>query len=362
MKRQLRLLFFFMITVSLWMIPELASGQFYNGSQMEFGRKRVQYRDFVWTYYRYDRFDTYFYRGGEELANHASAYADVYLDEIERKLEMRIDDKFIFIVYNSLDDLKQSNIGYMSGQTYNTGGITHILDNKVFLYFNGDIANYEEQIRAGLAKILIDHMTQGGSIGSQIKNSTLMNFPSWYIDGLVSYLSNPWSTEMDNFVKDGFVSGKFQKFNHLQGENARLAGHSLWYYIASTYGETVIPDIVYMAKSSRNTESGFYYVINVSFKRLIEEWRKFYEEKYLGEEAVVILPQSSTIKKKPNKKFVYDRARVSPDGRYIAFSYNETGKYKVYIQDLNTGKKKKVLSKGNRLNEKVDYKDRKSVV
>ena len=78
---------------------------------MEFGRKRVQYKDFLWNYYRYDRFDTYFYRGGEVLANHASAYADSYLDEIERKLEMRTDDKFQFIVYNTLDDLKQSNIG-----------------------------------------------------------------------------------------------------------------------------------------------------------------------------------------------------------------------------------------------------------
>lgn len=355
MKRELRFIFLFFITVSFWMIPEMASGQFYNGSQMEFGRKRVQYRDFIWTYYRYDRFDTYFYRGGEEFANHASAYADIYLDEIERKLQMRIDDKFIFIVYNSLDDLKQSNIGYMAGQTYNTGGITHILDNKIFLYFNGDMAYYEQQIRAGLARILIDHMTQGGSIGNQIKNSTLMNFPEWYIEGLVSYLSNPWSTELDNFVKDGFISERFQKFNHLQGENARLAGHSLWYYIAATYGETVIPDIVYMAKTSRNTESGFYYVINVSFKRLIQGWKDFYEERYASEDGGKELPQSSLIKKKPNKKFVYDRARVSPDGKYIAFSYNEAGKYKVYIRDLTTGKKKKVLSKGNRLNEKVDY-------
>lgn len=344
-----------LFVVILTLQPFYTFAQFYNGSQMEFGRKRVQYKDFLWNYYRYDRFDTYFYRGGEVLANHASAYADSYLDEIERKLEMRTDDKFQFIVYNTLDDLKQSNIGYISNQQYNTGGITHILDNKIFIYFNGDISHFERQIRAGVARILIDHMTQGGSIGNQIKNSTLMNFPTWYIEGLVSYLSEPWSTEVDNFVKDGFISGTFKKFNHLRGENARLGGHSLWFFIASQYGESVIPDIVYMAKSSRNTEAGFSYVINVSFKTLMKEWEQFYNERYLQEDDGRNLPQGMTIRKKPQKNFVYDRARVSPDGKYIAFSFNEAGKYKVFIQNLTTGKKKKVLSRGNRLNEKVDY-------
>lgn len=335
--------------------PRQLYGQFYNGSQMEFGRKRVQFKNFIWTYYKYVRFDTYFYRNGEDLAIHASAYANFYLDEIERKLEMRLDDKVQFIVYTSLGDLKQSNLGYMSNQQYNTGGITHILDNKVFLYFNGDISQFEQQIRAGLARVLIDHMTQGGSIGSQIKNSTLVSFPSWYIDGLVSYLSNPWDTEIDNIVKDGFLTGKYKKFNHLQGDDALYAGHSLWYFIASKYGESTIPDIVYMAKSSRNTEAGFLYVIDVSFKSLLKEWNQFFQDKYDVEDKGRVMPESSTIVKRPSKKFVYDRARVSPDGTHLAFSYNEAGRYKVMLYDLLTGKKKKIYMKGNRLNEKVDY-------
>lgn len=343
------LLFFFLF------IPFAVSAQFYNGSQMEFGRKRVQYKNFIWTYYRYDRFDTYFYRNGENLAIHASAYAASYLDEIERKLQMRVEDKFQFLVYNSLDDLKQSNLGYMSRQQYNTGGITHILDNKIFLYFNGDITHLEQQIRAGIARILLDHMTQGGSIGNQIKNSTLMSFPVWYIDGLVSYLSEPWNTEIDNRVRDGFLTDKYLKFSHLEGSDARFAGHSLWYYIATRYGESAITDIVYMAKSSRNTEAGFLYVINVSFKNLLQEWEAFFKEKYQGDNSDRVLPSSDKIKKRPNKNFVYNRARISPDGRRLAFSYNEAGKYKILLYDFEEGKSKKIYTSGNRLNEKVDY-------
>ncbi len=338
----------------LTMLPRVASAQFYNGSQMEFGRKRVQYRDFVWFYNRYERFDTYFYRGGEMLANHAAAYTDAYIEEIEQRLETRIDDKLIFIVYNTLDDLKQSNIGYMTGQQYNTGGITHILDNKVFLYFDGDITHFEQQIRAGIARVLIDQMTQGGSVGSQIKNATLKNFPSWYIDGLVSFLSIPWSTEMDDRAKDNFLSGRFRRFNHLRGEDARLAGHSLWFFIAATYGESVIPDIVFLSKMGRNTQVGFSYVLDLSFKNLINQWEAFYNDRYRLDKNTSRLPESTLLKEKPNKHFVYNRVRVSPGGRYLAYSYNEAGKYVVYLKDLATGKRKRVLSRGNRLNEKVD--------
>lgn len=43
----------------LLLMPGFVGAQFYNGYQMEFGRSRVQFEDFLWTYYRFDRFDTY---------------------------------------------------------------------------------------------------------------------------------------------------------------------------------------------------------------------------------------------------------------------------------------------------------------
>ena len=47
-----------------------ATGQFYNGLQMSFGKNRVQYWDFYWSYYRFEKFDTYFNEYGRELAEY----------------------------------------------------------------------------------------------------------------------------------------------------------------------------------------------------------------------------------------------------------------------------------------------------
>ena len=98
--------------------------------------------------------------------------------------------------------------------------------------------------------------------------------------GLVSYVSEDWNTEIDNRVKDGILSGKFNKFNQLTGDEATYAGHAFWRYIAEKYGSSSISNIVYMAKVSRRLESGFLYVLGISFKNLQSEALSYYRELY----------------------------------------------------------------------------------
>ena len=342
------------IMLIVWLFTHSASAQFYNGSQLTFGKNRVQYSDFLWTYFRFNNFDVYYYLNGKELAQHVADYSGKYIPEIEKKLETTLDRKTQFIVYNTYSDLKQSNIGLMNQTQYNTGGITHIIGTKVFLYFDGDLNHFDRQIRAGITRLLLENIIYGGSIGSQVKNSTLINLPSWYIDGLVSYYSRNWDTELDNKVKDGILSEKYKRFNHLIDDDAVLAGHSLWRFIAEKYGEESIANIAYMTRVNRSVESGFLYVIGVSFKKVIEEWYQWYRQVYATEN-ISFNPYNPKIPFKLKRDRVYDNVKISPDGEKILYSVNEKGLYKVYIYNPVTGKKKRIFRKGFRTDEKVDY-------
>ncbi|MCK5171052.1 MAG: hypothetical protein KAQ75_14335 [Bacteroidales bacterium] len=42
---------------------------------MNFGKNRVQYNDFYWSYYRHDKFDTYFNQNGEAIARYTGENA-----------------------------------------------------------------------------------------------------------------------------------------------------------------------------------------------------------------------------------------------------------------------------------------------
>ncbi len=330
--------------------------QFYNGSQLNFGKSRVQFNNFLWTYYRFDKFDTYFYLNGKELALYTAKYADKHIKEIELGLQSNIEEKIQFIIFNNLSDLKQSNIGLTGDwDSYNTGGVTRIVGGKVLLFFDGNYDHFEQQIRSGIAMVILNEMIYGTGIGAQIKNTTLFNLPEWYLNGLISYMSEKWNPEIDDIVRDAVLTGRYTKFSKLTGLEAAYAGHSLWNYIAMKYGESSIPNIVYMARMSRNVEKGFLYVIGSSFNTLIADWLSFYKTVYTEEDSTRSVPPGKSLVKRHKEGKVYTQLKVSPDGRHVAYCTHDLGIQKVYIVDLEKNKRKRIYRGGYRLAERPDY-------
>lgn len=341
----------FLLFFAISVLPLKA--QFYNGSQMPFGKSRIQYGEFLWTYYRLPDFDIYFYLNGKELANYTARFAKENFPKLEEILDNRYGEKLNFIIFNSLTDLKQSNIGLLNETQYNIGGITYIVGNKVFVYFDGNYHNFEKQLMAGMARVLIDQTINGGSVGRQITNSTVMNTPQWFVDGLVSYLSEDWNTEIDNYVREGIMSGRYRRFNHLAGDDAIYAGHSVWKYIAEKYGAQSIPNIVYLSRMSRNVETGFLYVLNISFKNLLKDWYAEMQTRYSASAQRQDMPEHS-VNKRLKKDVVNDQIKLDPTGKYAAWVSNRSGQAKVWLYNIAKSKAKVVYKQGHRLDEKVD--------
>ena len=346
----------FIFLLNFLILPFTGRAQFYNGSQLTFGKSRVQFKDFFWSYYRFDKFDTYYYLNGKELAMYAAEYAGKHIREIETQLQSTLEEKVQFIIFNNLTDLKQSNIG-LEGEweSYNTGGVTKIIGGKVMVYFDGNYDHFERQIRAGIANVIMNEMIYGTGIGAQIKNNAIFTMPEWYMNGLISYISEKWNPDVDNIVKDAILGKKYEKFNHLSGKEATYAGQSLWNYIAIKYGESTIPNIVYIARLNRNVEKGFFYVLGISFKDLIAEWLAFYKGIYAQEDPSRTDPAGEKINKKPKPDKTFYQLKISPDGKYAAWCVHYQGIYKVYLYDMETKKSRKIYRGGYRLADKPDF-------
>jgi hypothetical protein len=329
--------------------------QFYNGSQLTFGKNRVQYTEHFWTFYKFDNFDTYFYTNGKPLAFYTAKFAEKSIPIIEKKLDITLTSKIQFIIFNTLGELKQSNIGLISNEQYNVGGTTHIIGSKVFLYFDGNHKKFNQQILAGITQVLINQMMYGDHLASKVKNTTLLNLPDWYIQGLVSYVSEGWNSEIDNVVKDAILSRRYEKFSQLEGNDATIAGHSIWNFISEKYGDYVIPNILYMTKISKSVESGFLFVLGSSFKKLTMDWIDYYDKRYYDQDKERVKPGEISLLKKVRSSRVYSKIKISPDGKYAAYTTNEIGKYKVWLYDFEKKKAKKILKSGHKLDEKTDY-------
>ncbi|MCX6256534.1 MAG: hypothetical protein NTW49_01315 [Bacteroidia bacterium] len=322
---------------------------------MNFGKNRVQYNEFLWQFLRFEKFDTYFYVNGKELAEFTAKVANEKIDFIQNYFQYTLGKRIIFIIYNKLSDFKQSNIGLISedDQT-NIGGVTKIIDNKVFLYFEGDRYKFEKQISAAITEVILNEMLFGTTFKDRLANSTLLTLPDWFRKGLISYVSDNWNYTIEDHVKDGILSGKYKKFNSLTGDDATYAGHSIWRYIALTYGEAIIPNIIYLTRVHKDAENGILYVLGISFSDLTSEWIKYYETVF-GVSDPSKLPLNGQVIKKPKDYLRYQSARISQDGHYIAYTTNDLGQYKIWLYNATTGKSKRIIKREHKLDQITDY-------
>ena len=324
---------------------------------MRFGKNRVQYRDFFWTYYKFDDFDTYFYLNGKNLAIYLSRYAEREIPVMEEKLGTGLSKKIKFILFNNLSDYKQSNIGIYqeNDEAANVGGTVKIIGSRVMVYFDGNYKHFERQIRAAIAQVLLNDLFFGASFGQQIKSSIFGSLPEWYPKGLISYMSEEWSVEIDNKVRDGILSGKYKNLKKLSGEEAAVAGHSLWRFIAEKYGKSTITNIILMTGSSSNIKKGFLYVLGIPYDKLIEEWLDYYTNWYQPFIANQDEPVISPPKIKYKEDVVVGEPHLDPSGNFLAYTTNERGKYKIFIYDLKKNKKHRIFRRGTMSNTKTDY-------
>lgn len=329
-----------------------SNAQFYYGTYMEFGKNRVQFNDFDWNVYRLDAFDIYYYGNDRVMPRKAALMAQRNVTSLQRQLETSFDTRVQIILFTSLSDLKQSNLIPIDDIPYNTGGVTEIAGSKIYLYFNGNYQALEQQMRKALAELMITYIMYG-DLTESIRNSTLLNLPDWYLDGLVSYLSSPWSVDIDREVREGISNKRYRRFNMLTGDHAEIAGHALWHFVAETYGKSVIRNILYMTLVNRNVETGFQYILGIEMGQLRQNFIAFYEGMY--QQTINVDELEGKELKRTRKTREMGHVSVSADGKSVAYVEYNLNEFRVFIYDVKRGKRRRIYKGGYKI---ATYPDR----
>lgn len=318
--------------------------------QMVFGKNRVQYHHQFddWSLYETNNFITYWYGDARNVAQSALQMAEYDFPTVQRLLEHQPTEKIEMLVFSDLTDVKQSNIG--EDEVFQLrSGETKVVGNKVFVYFDGDHRHLRAQIREGMAGVLLNSMLYGANLQEIVSNAVLLNLPPWFTDGLTAYCGEEWSPELDNQLRDLMLSGKYKNFDRFAREQPRFAGHAFWYYISLHFGRSTISNLLYLTRINRSVDNGFFYVLGNGYRRTMESMMEYYKKRYQDETPGLKSPDDNNkITFKNKRKLHLDQLKVSPDGKRIAWLTNDLGKWKVYVQELATGKKTRVLKGGAR--------------
>ncbi|MBL7774970.1 MAG: PD40 domain-containing protein, partial [Saprospiraceae bacterium] len=314
-------------------------------AQTSFGKNRVQYhRQFdEWMHYETANFDTYWYGDARNIAQSALQMAEYDFAYVQQILEHQMSGKIELLVFSDVTDLKQSNIG--EDELFLTqAGETKVVGNKIFVYFDGDHRHLRAQIREGAAGVLINSMLFGANLQEIVQNAVLLNLPGWYTVGLTAYCGEEWNTNIDNQLRDLLLSGKYDNFDKLAKDHPRLAGHVFWYYIALHFGKGTISNLLYLTRINRSVDAGFLYVLGGGYRRTTDALMDYFRQRYRDEsQGTRKPPAKGQVPLKNKRELPLSQLKISPDGKRIAWVSNDIGKWKVWVQDLKTDKRKCVL-------------------
>lgn len=339
----------------LWILvfPSILSAQFYNGMHMNFGKNRIQHQDFNWMYYRSDRCDVYFYPKGKKIAQYVLKYGSKEIEEMEQKIGNALENKIQFVIYTNYKDFKESNIGLMGENLYNTGGVNYISGNKVFLYFDKGYRDLDKMMQGGIASIIISEMLYGGSVFSQVKNQTMLSVPSWFSDGLLSFYTDYWNFDLDDEYRKLILNNKAADITKLKGSDAVLAGHAFWKFVADKYSERTVAGVVNMTRNIRSHEKAILYTLGTTFDILYKASLEHYKQKYVID-LKRDLPENQNVIK-TRKQTDYTQFAVANTHGHIAYVTNREGQERVWLKLENNKRARKIYKFHHRIEDNPDF-------
>jgi hypothetical protein len=327
-------------------------------TQEVFGKNRIQYRQFNWQYLSGENFDVYYYDGRKGVAENTLEFLESEFDRITDLIGYPPYFKTKVFLYNSLVDLRQSNVG-LNRTVYTVNGETEFIKPYVEVANLGTAQEFKEELLLRISELMVDEMMFGGSLKDIFQSSILMNLPEWFVDGASLYVAKGWSAEMDDYIRNVIRKRKAKKIIKLDGREAALAGQSVWNFIAEKYGKSSVGNILNYTRITRNEEKSVLITLGVSFRQLMNEWHKYYSDmegkiaqSYIGIDSL------EHFTKHQNKTTAYTTVKLSPDGQYIAYAENDRGSYVVKVRSLKSDREKTIIRGGSKvINQRVDYRN-----
>lgn len=322
----------------------------------EFGQNKIQYINYIWQKIQTPHFDVYFYQDGQSLAEFAADEAESSYVKLKRDINYELVDRISIVVYNSHADFEETNIS-PEIQPTSVGGFTEFFKNRVVLPFEGSYEKFRHVIHHELTHAVSLQFFFGAGPGAVLKGISRLQLPLWFVEGMAEYLSLRWDTESDMYLRDATITGYLPSIPQLSAYMAYKGGQSLYYYIAETYGDRKISEMLWSVRNRRNVERGIQEALRINIEELSKQWQTAMRRQYWPDIRNRKQPKEFTQQLTDNQKwqnFVNNSPAISPMGDKIAFLSDKSGYFDIYLMSTIDTKKIERLVPGQRKSDLED--------
>jgi Tol biopolymer transport system component len=306
----------------------------------QFGKNKVQYKEFKWEYIQTKHFDIYFSQNGYGLAEFTATVAESSLVSLSDNLDYRIINRIPIIVFNSHNEFQQNNVidEYLPE---GVGGVTEMFKNRVLVPFEGNYEQFRHVIHHELTHAFLNDMLYGGSIQNVISKNITLRIPIWLNEGMAEFQSlNGLDKGTDVYIRDLVVNNILPPIEYCDGYLAYRGGQSFLAFLSDTYGHYKIGELMNNIKSLNDVDAGFKETYKLNLEKLNDKWQKYLKKDYWPEiksrDELTDFAKSLTDHEKDGG-FYNVSPVLSPSGDKFAFISNRNDFFDVYIANANTG-------------------------
>lgn len=326
----------------------LAWSGFENAAAQYFGKNKVQYTNFNWSFVQSEHFDVYFASGGEKVATFVADIAEQSYDSLKVALRYDLTDRISIIVYNSHNEFEQTNVS-LGPPEESVGGFTEFFKNRVVIPYEGNWEELRHVVHHELTHAVMLQMVYGSGVQSIIVGMARLQLPLWLIEGLAEYQSRRWDTESDMYMRDAALNGYVPEVDQLWGFMAYKGGQSVLYFLAQKYGEKKIGEILGKIKVNRSVEIGFKEAIGMEMKDLTKRWHLYLKREYWpdisGRQEPEEIGKRLTNHEK-DRNFINTGPALSPKGDKLAYLSDKSDYFDIYLMSAFDGRIIKKLVSG----------------
>lgn len=304
-------------------------------AQQEQPYNRFQFHTYQWQVLKTDAFNIYYSKGTDTLCNYLKSILPTAIAKVKKNMLEDVMRSPNIIIYPSIDQLYESNIGSYELQQYTFPTFVSKAS-RILLAYNGSYTELEGQTYEALARYEWETQIPIG-VKEQAK-SKKDEVPFWFKEGAIKYFAHNWPITAEQTFSRSFEDKPFNNWLEIQAYEPRLAGQAFCYYLSMHYQKKVVAQAYFQLKKGKSLPRAIRLVTKHTLDSLQNQCFAFYKQRFeLKTEKTTQTPITIT-----HKKGIVQQVVISPDKHYIAYVCTRYSNRTVYIYDINTKRTKKI--------------------
>ena len=249
----------------------------------QFGKNKIQYRDFDWQIYHSPHFDVYYYDEEADLLQKVVSFAESAYDNLSQEFDYQIKQPTPMIFYETHSAFEQNNI-IMNFIPEGIGAFASPVRNRMVLPVDLPDPQLMELILHELTHIFqYNILCGGGGTGKCVASAP----PQWFMEGMASYMAKDESARDRMYLRDAVVNDRIPAItsNQVSGFFAYRFGHAVFDFIEEKFGKEAFRDFMIEMRNTIGARVGR--AVERTFRMDPEdfdgEFRRWLRRRYLPE-------------------------------------------------------------------------------